>query len=108
MRDFEKVTYDKKDTFENDIRPLAERIREICKRERIPFFYTFAVSLESGATSYESIFASPEETEAHLTEDHIKEHIRIASGGAAAKREGDVFEFFADGEEIEFDFGVCK
>lgn len=44
--------YDKKKIYDSEIAPLVKQLKEICARECIPFFSTFAIANKPGKTKY--------------------------------------------------------
>ena len=71
---------DTRTVFETEIKPLAEEIRDLCSRLRIPMFAAFCVYDDEKETKYENFAAGSASQGIKLTRDEIIKHINVANG----------------------------
>lgn len=74
------TTYYKRQAYEHTVRPLLEKITNICKGNAIPFFFTAAVENSAESTVYINTSLMPIEVGVHLTDDHFEAHMKIDRG----------------------------
>ena len=80
MDNKEITTFDKMKIFEEEIEPLIEKIDIICRRERMPYFFTCAVKNEKNGTKYISNMLSAVKSDRELENDVIVEGIKVLRG----------------------------
>ena len=51
--------FNKTESYKNTILPLLEQIEQLCKMEKLPFFFTIAIANDKKGTKYESTALTP-------------------------------------------------
>lgn len=72
--------FNKTESYKNTILPLLEQIEQLCKMEKLPFFFTIAIANDKKGTKYESTALTPVPMELMLAEDKIVKHINVVNG----------------------------
>jgi hypothetical protein len=81
--------FDKTEVFKSEIAPILGDIKEICKKEKIPFFFTLAVSEQGEAkTKCRQDALTPPGLGIALYDDRIRDHVLICLGGYIALKTG--------------------
>lgn len=77
--DLEKANYDRTDVVKKEIIPLIKNLKEICLREQIPMFVSFA-SRDTGAeTDYLNEMLSPVSLGIQLSNDKISPMLKVVN-----------------------------
>ena len=78
----ENITvFNKKDFFENEIRPKLNELSFLCGIHKVPFFYTACVAnTKENGSEYVSDVVGPVGKEIGLYDDRISKHIAVAAG----------------------------
>ena len=75
------TVYDKSEVFNHEVKPYISKIKDICVREKIPFFTTFAVAnTDEGGTRYSHTGNFTGSTEIHLGNDFLKKILMLFCG----------------------------
>ena len=80
------MTYDKKEAYDNDLRPLIKQILLICDREKIPVFMSFAVKNDDEGTEYEAELLSAPSQGHRLTDDLLTQYAMVQNGAKVVPR----------------------
>lgn len=74
------IEYDKKEIFENILKPLVDQIDELCGIHQIPYFVTIAVENAADHTLYESRARTAAPMGITLTNDLLTNHVKVSAG----------------------------
>lgn len=77
------TTFDKSQAYERTVRPLLEKLTDVCKRNAIPFFFTAAIENSAKSTVYINTSLMPLAAEVYLTDDRFEDYLKIDCGYVA-------------------------
>ena len=72
--------YDKRELFDQEVKPLLSKIESVCKSSGIPFFFSAATESSDTGTTYENYACSALPMGIFLLNDHFVEHIKVSAG----------------------------
>lgn len=72
--------YDKKNLFDDMVRPAIEQIIQLCALHRIPCFMSFCVKDDGKTSTYANYMNSSVSNGICLTDDQIMKHINVCNG----------------------------
>jgi len=86
--------FNKKKEFKKGVMPLLEKIDEICREEKVPYFFSAAVASDGEKYDYERKALTPTELGVVLPDSEIMHHMMVAKGlDAVNPDEVQEFEF---------------
>jgi len=72
--------FNKTDIFQTQVIPLLDRIRDICHKNQIPYYFTAAVQSTNKDTEYFQAGETAPPMGLEVKQDLIVEHIKIGTG----------------------------
>lgn len=73
-------SYDKKERFDAEIKPLVEQIKAKCNLFRIPFLFVAAAANDKDDTCYRMTILTPASFGLTLTKDHVRGIVNVMNG----------------------------
>lgn len=104
MENKEVEIFDKTKEFDEEIKPLIEKIDIKCREKRIPYFFTCAIKNNETGTQYSSNMLSSVKSGRNLENDVIAEGIKVLRGYHAVPSN----KFESCQEEIVFNGNAGK
>jgi hypothetical protein len=97
----EKMTrsnvFNKKKEFKKNVMPLLDKIDAICREEKVPYFFSAAVTSDGEEYSYERRHLTPTDLGIKLPDSEIMHHMMVVKGHEAINPdEVQEFEFEAE------------
>lgn len=82
-------TFDRRNSFEANIKPRIEEVQRLCVQLKIPFFAVFAVQNDEKGTMFKRYITGKSSTGIQLTNDEIRKHLLVSTGFDAAPPQRD-------------------
>lgn len=81
MKQEEQLTiYNQKGVYEKELAPLLDKIKVICRINKIPLFYSCAISNSEDKTNYMNDGALPGSLQVSLKDDFFAQYLLILQG----------------------------
>ena len=79
--------FNKKNTYDEKVKPILNELAKVCDEEEIPFFFTAAVENNDNDTVYKSEVRISEIYGYSLTVDQIAKHTNVTKGFMTVPKE---------------------
>lgn len=84
------TVFDKTEVYNNQIMPLVVQIKQICQRERMPFFISTCIKNSDEGSEYKSDMTGSASNKIQLKQDHIVDYVKVLNGFPVLTEEDDV------------------